>query len=165
MQDFRTNHPKIFHSGMWMFLSQRQSRPFQFKRTFCLSPEWVSESHSVVSDSVTPWTMQSIEFSRPEYWSGLPFPSPVDLPNPGIEPRSPTLWVDFLSDEPPGKPLSYLKEFISGGESFLWRRSVSRDKFYLHGPYVWQSKHLVAQHLLFLTLWITVLPFEVPGCP
>ena len=44
---------------------------------------------------VTPWTVvyqspQSMEFSRQEYWSGLPFPSPGDLPNPGTEPRSPT---------------------------------------------------------------------------
>ena len=43
-------------------------------------------------------------FSRQEYWSGLPFPSPVDLPNPGIEPRSPTLQGDALTLEPPEKP-------------------------------------------------------------
>ena len=42
----------------------------------------------------------SMEFSRPEYWSGLPFPSPGDLPNPGIEPRSPTLQADSLPAEP-----------------------------------------------------------------
>ena len=40
-------------------------------------------------------------FSRQEYWSGLPFPSPGDLPDPGIEPGSPTLWADALSSEPP----------------------------------------------------------------
>ena len=45
-----------------------------------------------------------MEFSRPEYWSVLPFPSPGDLPNPGIEPRSPTLQADSLPAEPPGKP-------------------------------------------------------------
>jgi len=42
-------------------------------------------------------------FSRQEYWSGLPFPSPGDLPNPGIKPRSPTLQADFLPSEPPRK--------------------------------------------------------------
>ena len=42
-------------------------------------------------------------FSRQEYWSGLPFPSPGDLPDPGIEPRSPTLQADALPSEPPGK--------------------------------------------------------------
>ena len=43
-------------------------------------------------------------FSRQEYWSGLPFPSPGDLPHPGIEPRSPTLSADALPSELPGKP-------------------------------------------------------------
>ena len=56
-----------------------------------------------------PWTVvyqdpQSMEFSRQEYWSGLPFPSPGDLPNPGIEPGSPALQADALQSEPPGKP-------------------------------------------------------------
>ena len=46
----------------------------------------------------------SMEFSRPEYWSGWWFPSPGNLPNLGIEPRSPTLQADSLSAEPPGKP-------------------------------------------------------------
>ena len=52
----------------------------------------------------TPWTTQSMEFSRPEYWSGYPFPSPGDRPKPGIEPRSPALQADSLPAEPPGKP-------------------------------------------------------------
>ena len=52
----------------------------------------------------------SMEFSRQEYWSGLPFPSPEDLPNPGIEPGSPALQADALLSEPPGKPLKYLKQ-------------------------------------------------------
>ena len=47
-----------------------------------------------------------MEFSRQEYWSGLQFPSARDLPNPGIEPRSPALQVDSLLSEPPGKPSS-----------------------------------------------------------
>ena len=45
-----------------------------------------------------------MEFSRPEYWSGQPFPSLEDLPNPGIKPRSPTLQADSLPAEPQGKP-------------------------------------------------------------
>ena len=58
---------------------------------------------------VTPWTAAcqaplSMGFSKQEYWSGLPCPPPGDLPNPGIEPRSPTLQVDSLLSEPPGKP-------------------------------------------------------------
>ena len=52
----------------------------------------------------TPWTIQSMEFSRKEYWSGQPVPSPGDLPNPGIEHKSPTLQANSLPTEPPGKP-------------------------------------------------------------
>ena len=57
----------------------------------------------------TSWTVAyqaslSMGFSRQEYQSGLPFPSPEDLPDPGIEPRSPTLQADALPSEPPGKP-------------------------------------------------------------
>ena len=48
----------------------------------------------------TPWTIQSMEFSRPEYWSGQPFPSPGNLPNPGIKPRSLALQADFLPAKP-----------------------------------------------------------------
>ena len=58
----------------------------------------------------TPWTVAyqappSMVFSKQEYWSGLPFPSPGDLPNPGIEPGSPAFQADALTSEPPGKPL------------------------------------------------------------
>ena len=53
-------------------------------------------------------------FSRQEYWSGQPFPSPGDLPNPGIEPRSPTLQVDSLPSEPQGKPSCFLKKDKKG---------------------------------------------------
>ena len=57
----------------------------------------------------TPWTIAyqappSLGFSRQECWSGLPFPSPGDLPNPRIEPRSPAMQVDSLPAEPQGKP-------------------------------------------------------------
>ena len=46
----------------------------------------------------------SMEFSRQEYWSGLPFPPPGDLPDPGIEPMSPALAGGFFTTEPPEKP-------------------------------------------------------------
>ena len=52
-------------------------------------------------------------FSRQEYWSGLPFPSPGDLPDPGIEPWSPAFQADALTSEPPGKHLNaYLGFFF-----------------------------------------------------
>ena len=55
-----------------------------------------------------PWTVAyhaplSMGSSSQEYWSGLPFPSPEDIPDPGIEPRYPSLWADALPSEPPGK--------------------------------------------------------------
>ena len=58
----------------------------------------------------TPWTAAyqaplSMGFSKQECWSGLPFPSAGDLPDPGIEPGSPTLQEDALPSEPPGKPV------------------------------------------------------------
>ena len=66
---------------------------------------------SVMSDSVVPNELQPTRhlcpggFSRQEYWNGLPCPPPPgDLPNPGIEPRSPALQADFFTTEPPGKP-------------------------------------------------------------
>ena len=57
----------------------------------------------------TPWTIAhqaplSIGFSRKEYWSGLPYPPPGDLPHPGIEPRSPAWTGRFFTTETPGKP-------------------------------------------------------------
>ena len=75
---------------------------------------WVSEYIVVVFVTKpcltleTPWTIAlhaplSMRFSRQECWSGLPFPSPEDLPNPGIKPVSPALQADSLPTEPPGK--------------------------------------------------------------
>ena len=83
-------------------------------------------------------------FSRQGYWSGSPFPSPGDLPNPGIEPRSPALWADALPSEPPGRlgaqvSVNYYGNFSKGtlrmdlssietlvgqgsdGGAFIWR--------------------------------------------
>ena len=57
------------------------------------------QSHGPVTLQAPP----SMGFSRQEYWSGLPFPSPGDLPDPGIEPASPALEVDPSTTEPPGK--------------------------------------------------------------
>ena len=71
-------------------------------------------SCSAVSNSVQPHGLHaacqapmSMGFSRQEYWSGLSFPSPGDLPNLGIKPRSPKLQAHSLPSEPPGKPRGY----------------------------------------------------------
>ena len=67
---------------------------------------------------VTPWTVAyqappSMGFSRQEYWSGVPFPSPGDLPDPGIEPGSPAFQAGALTSEPPGKPEKYVKSIYN----------------------------------------------------
>ena len=75
-------------------------------------PWWLKLKHEVKSLILTlcdPMTVAyqappSMGFPRQKYWSGLPFPSPGDLPNPGIEPGSPTLQADTLPSEPLGKP-------------------------------------------------------------
>ena len=68
------------------------------------------KSLSHVRVFATPWTVAyqappSVGFSRQEYWSGLPFPSPGDLPEPSIESGSPSLQADTLPSEPPGKSI------------------------------------------------------------
>ena len=101
---------------VFVFPRVRVNRPFN-KCTRCwigssesgelwTHPKWSTrESRSFVSDSLWPHGLykQSVEFSRPEYWSGLLFPSPGDLPSPGIETRSPALQVDSLPAEPQWK--------------------------------------------------------------
>ena len=64
---------------------------------------------------VTPWTIHSMEFSRPEYWSGQPFPSPRDLPDPGIKPRSPSLQADSLPAESQEANLRFIEIIRVGG--------------------------------------------------
>ena len=79
---------------------------------------------SVVSELAAKWTVAyqapvSMGFSRQEYWSGLPFPSPGDLPNSRIEPRSPALQADILPSELPRKPNSRSIHIVANGNLFL----------------------------------------------
>ena len=85
------------------------------------------KSLSHVQLFATPWTLAyqappSMGFSRQEYWSGLPSPYPGDLTDPGIEPRSPALWVGALPSEPPRKfPLSKVSQRqISYNIIYMW---------------------------------------------
>ena len=92
---------------------------------------------------VTPWTVAyqappSMGFSRQECWSGLPFPSPGDLPNPGIELGSPALQTDALPSEPPGKPnrdrsgqFGSISTCIS--RPYFWRSKILSPKWALRG--------------------------------
>ena len=87
---------------------------------YCLSYQGSPNLLSCVRLFVIPWTAvyqasPSIKYSRQQYWSGLPFLSPGDLPNPGIKPRSPALQADCLPAEPQGTPTVYqsLIKFMS----------------------------------------------------
>ena len=76
-----------------------------------------SISRSAMFNSVSPWTVArqaplSMGFCRKEYWNGLPFRSPGDLPDPRIKPGSPTMQADSLPSEPPGKPINKNKTII-----------------------------------------------------
>ena len=85
-----------------------------------------SESLSIVSEFFDPMDHTVHGILRPEYWSGQPFPSPGDLPNPGLEPRSPPLKTDSFPAEPQGSPrirewVAY--PFFSGS---FWLRNWTR---------------------------------------
>ena len=112
----------------------------------------------------TPWTVAyqtppSMEFSRQECWNGLPFLSPGDLPNPGIEPRSPALQAVTLPSESPGKPIrisslfwsflyaffSFLYFFPTPAASTLWSVFLFYVKFsffFFFPSLIWQDNGL-----------------------
>ena len=80
---------------------------------FCCMTKWISYvlfTCSVMSNWVACQATLSMGFPKREYWSGLPFPSPGDLPNLGIKPKSSALADGFFMAEPPGKP--YMHSYI-----------------------------------------------------
>ena len=92
------------------YLGSPTLRVFSLIYTLFDVKESESVSHSVLSDFATLWTVAlqtslSMEFSRQEYWSGLPFHSPGHLPNLRMKPGSLALLADSLLSEPPGKPI------------------------------------------------------------
>ena len=96
----------------------------------------------------TPWTVAyqappSMGFFRQEYWSGFPFPSPGDLPNPGVEPRFPALEANALTSEPPGKSFQY----------------ILNDGYYYH---YMRLNHSMAPKITFLLIYSKNLLFQNP---
>ena len=95
---------------------------------------------------VTPWTVAyqappSMGFSRQEYWNGLPFPSPADLPDSGIEPGFPALEADALTSEPPGKTedtvLSVIHKLTNGNKHLPSTTStewIDKYELFHHSP-------------------------------
>ena len=81
----------------------------------------VTQSSQTLRDLMdcSPPASSVMEFSRQEYWSGLLFPSPGDLPDSGMEHGSPTLEVDSLPSEPPGKPLTNVNNVLKSRDFTL----------------------------------------------
>ena len=94
----------------------------------------------------TPWTVAyqappSMGFSRQEYWSGLPFPSPGDLPDPGIKPGSPSFQADALTSEPPGKPQGPAISHIPRLPGVAQGLQVSEDTLIVSTDIPWITGH------------------------
>ena len=99
-------------------------------------------SHSFVSDSAIPWTVAlqaplPMEFSKQEYWSGLPFPSPGELPNLGIEPKSFTLQADSLLSKPPGKPYDKPRQCIKEQRHHFANKDPYSQSYGFSSSHVW----------------------------
>ena len=102
--------------------------------------------------TATPWILacqapQSMEFSRQVYWSGLPFPSPGDLPDPCIEPRSPALQANSLPSEPPEEPLAYDLYLLNNWERFYTRNPLPSLEG-IDSPERWSFRHCEFSYLL-----------------
>ena len=123
---------------------------------------YLSKSLSRLRLFATPWTMQSVEFSRPQYWSGYPFPSPADLPNPGIKPTPPAQQADSLPAEPQGKPknpgvgsLSLLQWIFKSNRGILHCRRILYQLSYQGSPLVGLSSFdKEVQRIFFSLQWI-----------
>ena len=102
---------------------------------------------SLVQLSETPWTVAlqarlSMKFSRQEYWSWLPFPSPGALPDPGIEPLSPALQANSLPPEPLGKPLlSFLAHTIT-----FFKNKANATFLFILQEYILSAKIIFMVH-------------------
>ena len=161
----------IYEPCDWTYLQIWPVQIFIFKFLKILTLSSV-QSLSRVQLFVTPWTVAyqaplSMGFSRQECWSGLPFPSAGDLPDPGIKPGSPALQADALPSEPPGKPwciktlLVYKNNrfwvLILYPEALLNSLIVSNNFFFM--------KSLGFLHICHLQI-VIVLVFPFPfGCP
>ena len=129
-----------------------------------------------MSDSATPWTVAhhaplSVGFSRQEYWSGLPFPSPENLPLPGIKPGSPALQADALPSELLVKLFNwrYTKESLISGISLFHFEAFPLKKLIYHiGQY--GKSHLYRRRNVHYILWklgLSLGPMSLwlPGYP
>ena len=97
------------------------------------------------------------EFSRQEYWSGLPCPPPRDLHNPGIEPRSPALLVDSLLSDPQGKPdlCNGILKYSSHAHNLIFKNKYTNELILLKN-FIEKIKFLSSTDVTEKSSWITV---------
>ena len=120
-----------------------------------LSPVRLFAIPKTVSYQASP----SMDFSRQEYWSGLPFPSPEDLPNPGIEPRYPALQADSLPSEPPGKPKNTGVGSLPLLQGIFPTQELDRKSTRLNSSHLVRSYHLSHQGNPRILEWVA-FPFS-----
>ena len=105
-------------------------------------------------------------FSRQEYWSGLPFPSPGELPDPGIEPGSPSLQADALTSEPPGKPMTNPNDLLNSRDITLPTQvhlvQAMVFPIIMYGCESWTIKKAECQRIDAFELWCWGRPLRVP---
>ena len=123
-------------------------RHYKNEHSVCVYVKGESVSCSQVSDSATPWTAAgqaplSMGFSRQEYWSGSPFPSPGNLLNPGIKPGSAALLADSLPSEPPRMPWWEVEKSNQGTNRPSWNseETVTKDEETAGGR-LWDSQEI-----------------------
>ena len=177
--------PQRLEEHLLRFSSEKLSHRFKFSQT----PRFVSETDAVIwlinqkfllsrSKSqlcptlVTPRTLArqaplSMEFSRQEYWSGQPFPSPGDLPNQGIKPGSPALQADFLPAEPLGRyPLSgkgsCYNIFSNNPYLFLiWKKKNTYPKFHNVNIHIHKNIYMVFSRQIYQLFEIIIYMYGI----
>ena len=113
----KENETRLFVFGVCLFFIIFKTLGIQLSIFLSVAVKVKVKSLSRIRLFATPWTIAyqaplSMEFSREEYWSGLPFPSTGDLPDPGIEPVSPAQAGRSFTTEPPGGPMEELGNML-----------------------------------------------------
>ena len=127
---------------------------------------------SCVQLFATPWTVAqqaslSMGFSRKEYWSGLPFSSPGDFPDPGIEPRSPALQADALTSEPPKwhQIISIRIIFCSSHNKILQKISTEKSQELWNSLVYITSLITIAEEIRLLIIFLDIRVLAHPSTP
>ena len=119
-KDFKAGKCSEEQRGSSVWLVQSPNNPTSIKgKCVCAVSHFSRIWLFVILWTVALQAPLSIGFAKQEYWSGLPFPSPGDIPNPGIKPTSPALAGRFFISEPPGKPLSTCRSTKCRGTKML----------------------------------------------